>query len=173
MSAGERAGIHIVIMAVPGSAWDILERAAQDHPHRLAVVDATAAGPTTLTYLQLYRRAASLAAFLRREGVGRGNMVAVMLHNCRQVVSKNSSQSSSCVSTCTAVEHAGMTTAVSRMMSVSEDAQVLELHFAVAALHAVIVNVNTSLVARCLSHWHHVACYHERKRFQACARIHE
>ena len=72
-------------MVDTGSAWDILVCAARDHPHCLAVVDATAADQTTLTYEQLHRRAACLAVFLRRKGVRRGDMVAVMMHNCRQV----------------------------------------------------------------------------------------
>ena len=70
--------------ARPQDAWDILARTARCQPDSLAVVDTLAADNATITYRQLYRRAAGLAAFLRRTGVGRGDMVAVMLHNCRQ-----------------------------------------------------------------------------------------
>ena len=92
--------------------WQLLELAAIHHPDALAVVDA-AAESRQLTYQQLYDRAASLASFLRRQGVRRGDRVGVLSRNCSYI---------------------------------------LELHFAAAAIHAVVVNLNIHLAPRELSY---------------------
>jgi acyl-CoA synthetase (AMP-forming)/AMP-acid ligase II len=119
-------------------AWDILDRTACFRPESIAIVDTTAAKHVTLTYVQLHRRAANLANFLRRRGVGRGDMVAVMLHNCRQARLWRHNPYEGC--------DRSMTHRLQRCRFTHT--QVVELHFAAAALHAVVVNINTSLVAR-------------------------
>lgn len=90
-------------------AWQLLELAAIHHADTLAVVDCAAGAERTLTYAQLWERAAGLAAALKAAGVRRGDRVAVL--------SRNSSL-------------------------------VMELHYAAAALHAVIVNLNVHLAPR-------------------------
>jgi acyl-CoA synthetase (AMP-forming)/AMP-acid ligase II len=85
-------------------AWQILELAAIHFPEKLAVVDC--GNDITLTYEDLHRRSAALAAWLRRRGVRRGDRVGVLCRN---------------------------------------SSHVMEIHFAAAALHAVIVNMNIHL----------------------------
>jgi len=85
-------------------AWQILELAAIHFPDKLAVVDC--GNDSTLTYAQLHERAATLAAWLRRHGIHRGDRVGVLCRN---------------------------------------SSHVMELHFAAAAIHAVVVNLNIHL----------------------------
>lgn len=88
-------------------AWDILKLAAKHYQDSIAYVDPVE--QSSLTYGQLLRQSTKLAAWLQGQGVGRGDRVAVMLHNSIEVV---------------------------------------QVHFAAAALHAIIVNVNTHWVDR-------------------------
>ena len=126
--------------ANPQDAWDILDCAARHRTESIAIVDRTAADHVTLTYRQLHRRAAGLADFLRRSGLVRGDMVAVMLHNCHQAQLWRHNP-------CFDSYEGSLTQAPE--MTLHAHTQVLELHFAAAALHAVVVNINTGLVARC------------------------
>ena len=86
-------------------AWDVLVRGNELFGDHVAVADtadtsaivlrseADAAagqlpfgqGCSLKSYNQLHQNAAALAGFLHRNGVRRGNMVAVMLRNCSQV----------------------------------------------------------------------------------------
>jgi len=88
-------------------AWDILKLAAKHYEDSIAHVDPV--GQSSLTYGQLLQQSTKLAAWLQGQGIGRGDRVAVMLHNSIEVV---------------------------------------QIHFAAAALHAIIVNVNTHWVDR-------------------------
>ena len=54
--------------------WTLLERAASSHPRRIAAVD----GALRLSYAELRRRAAGVAAGLRQAGVARGDRVAIL-----------------------------------------------------------------------------------------------
>lgn len=88
-------------------AWDILKLAARHHHDSIAYVDLS--GNTTLTYGQLLSQCTKLAAWLQRQGVARGDRIAVMLNNSSEVI---------------------------------------QLHYAAAALHAIVVNINTHWVDR-------------------------
>ncbi|DBA84018.1 TPA: hypothetical protein ACH3X1_006502 [Trebouxia sp. C0004] len=88
-------------------AWDILKLAAKHYQDSIAYVDPVE--QSSLTYGQLLRKSTKLAAWLQGQGVGRGDRVAVMLHNSIEIV---------------------------------------QIHFAAAALHAIVVNVNTHWVDR-------------------------
>lgn len=57
---------------------DLSTRAAQQFPERLAVVD----GDDELTYVELEKRSNAVADGLRGLGVGRGDVVAMLLPNC-------------------------------------------------------------------------------------------
>lgn len=85
-------------------AWHILELAAIHFPDTLAVVDC--GNSTLLTYSQLHHRASTLAAWLKRQGIGRGNRIGVLCRNSSHVI---------------------------------------EMHFAAAAIHAIVVNLNIHL----------------------------
>lgn len=89
---------------IPHDAWHILELAAIHFPDKLAVVDC--GNDALLTYADLHLRASTLAAWMKRRGVRRGDHIGVLCRN------------SSCV---------------------------MEMHFAAAALHAVVVNINIHL----------------------------
>ncbi len=88
-------------------AWDILKLAAKHYEDNIAYVDPV--GQSSFTYGQLLQQSTKVAAWLQSQGVGRGDRVAVVLHNSIEVV---------------------------------------QVHFAAAALHAIIVNVNTHWVDR-------------------------
>ena len=93
----------------PQDVWQLLELAAIHHPDILAVVDcAGGGGGRTLTYAQLFERAAALARALHGAGVRRGDRVGLLSRN---------------------------------------SALVIEAHFAAAALHAVVLNLNIHLAA--------------------------
>ncbi len=61
----------------PLTPLTFLERAAGVFPQRTAIVH----GGTTYTYAQFYERARRLASALSKQGIGRGDTVAVMLAN--------------------------------------------------------------------------------------------
>ena len=98
--------VKSVTMALT-DAWDVLKLAAKHYQDSIAYVDPVE--QSSLTYGQLLRQSTKLAAWLQSQGVGRGDRVAVMLHNSVEVV---------------------------------------QVHFAAAALHAIIVNINTHWVDR-------------------------
>jgi non-ribosomal peptide synthetase component E (peptide arylation enzyme) len=56
---------------------DILQRRARQHPERIALVD----GAGSLTYSQLWTRVRRFAEFLRRQGVGEGDVVTLQMPN--------------------------------------------------------------------------------------------
>ncbi len=87
---------------VPLSPLGFLARAAEVYPDRIAVIY----GSQRIDYAQYFRRARQLASALSRRGVGRGDVVAVMLPNIPAM---------------------------------------LDVHFAVPALGAVINAINTRL----------------------------
>ena len=93
-------------MAV-NDAWDILKLAGQHFRDNVAYVDPDS--QKTLTYSQLLSQGAHLASWLQRQGIQRGDRIAVMLHNCIEAI---------------------------------------QLHFAAAAIHAIVVNINTHWVDR-------------------------
>jgi fatty-acyl-CoA synthase len=66
----------------PLTPLTFLQRAAQVHPQRLAVVH----GSLRRTWSEVARRSARLASALARRGVGRGDTVAVMLPNVPAMV---------------------------------------------------------------------------------------
>ncbi len=69
------------------SAYDlagVLAHHADRFPDRPCLV----AGDTTITYAELDRRAARTAAGLARLGVGRGDVVALLLYNCPEFLGK-------------------------------------------------------------------------------------
>lgn len=107
MSAAEADGSQRAIQ----DAWQILELAAIHFPDKLAVVDC--GNDTLLTYADLHRRSLSLAAWLQRAGVRKGDRIAVLCRN---------------------------------------SSHVMELHFATAAIHAVVVNLNIHLAPAELSY---------------------
>lgn len=89
---------------MPQDVWHILELAAIHSPEKLAVVDC--GKDFLLTYSDLHLRASMLAAWMKRQGVRRGDRIGVMCRN---------------------------------------SSHVMEMHFAAAALHAVVVNINIHL----------------------------
>src|SRR5690606_16443174 len=63
-----------------------LERAAEVHPDRPAVVHGSGAGAIRRSWAELYRRCRRLAGALAAHGIGRGDTVAVMLPNVPAMV---------------------------------------------------------------------------------------
>ena len=90
-----------------GDVFQWLELASIHHADKLAVVDR--GRDATSTYSQLHRESAALAFWLDKQGIGRGDAIAV---HCRN------------------------------------SAAVMRIHFAAAALHAVVVNLNINLASR-------------------------
>ncbi|MCU1672303.1 MAG: AMP-dependent synthetase and ligase [Frankiales bacterium] len=77
-------------MKVPFTTADFLDRAALCYPERVGVVDEPGpfqdGGLGRLTYRELARRAAGMAAGLDELGVGRGERVAVVSHNSARLL---------------------------------------------------------------------------------------
>ena len=90
-----------------GDAFQWLELASIHHADKLAVVDR--GRDATSTYSQLHRESVALAHWLHKQGIVRGDAIAV---HCRN------------------------------------SAAVMRIHFAAAALHAVVVNLNINLASR-------------------------
>ncbi len=104
-------------------AWDILQHACTKFPEKLAVVDA---GSRAAADGRALSEASSACTY------GRLHSSSVLLASCLQ-------QTGVCRGDRVAV-------------CLPNSLQVVELHFACAALHAVLVNLNTSLVARELTY---------------------
>jgi len=66
----------------PLSPLSFLQRSAEVHPHRLAIVH----GALRQTWAQTYARCRQLASALRRHGIGKNDTVAVMLPNTPPMV---------------------------------------------------------------------------------------
>jgi len=90
-----------------GDVFQWLELASIHHADKLAVVDR--GRDATSTYSQLHRESVALAHWLHKQGIVRGDAIAV---HCRN------------------------------------SAAVMRIHFAAAALHAVVVNLNINLASR-------------------------
>lgn len=63
--------------AEAATLYESLLHSARNHPYKTALID----GDAELTYAQLLGRVDALADFLRRQGVGKGDRVAIMLLN--------------------------------------------------------------------------------------------
>ncbi|WP_353172833.1 AMP-binding protein [Paracandidimonas soli] len=70
----------------PLSPLSFLARTVAMHPQRLAVAHGAGDQIVKRTWLQLYARCGSLACALKQEGIGKGDVVAVMLPNTPAMV---------------------------------------------------------------------------------------
>jgi acyl-CoA synthetase (AMP-forming)/AMP-acid ligase II len=152
-------------------SWQLLRHAVAHAAPRLAIVDCYepggAAAANTASYGELHSHVLALAGRLAALGVTKGSRVAVMLRNSGEVccvlvcalgpcslllLSKRAQGHTSWDATPLLLRCSSPPRGPTPHHHTTQHAQVIALHFAAAALRAIIVNVNTNLAPQELAH---------------------